>query len=300
MLIHFYTTQGKRSYQEDTYIIKNYITSDNICSHTDNLNRLKVDLLGVFDGHGGGNISETISNILPPYFYKQNLCNDNTPKPTDKYNHYITTVFDHIQNELNSKHTKSSTQGSTVCLCIIYEFNNKKYVTSIWTGDSRAISCNQKLISESLTLDHKPNNLLERLRIESLGGHITCYKNDVSRVNGVLAVSRSLGDFDQKTYIEHKPDINHFICNYKFIVIATDGLWDVMDNQMVVDFIIEAIIFNQQILNSSRMRKCDNNIASKLADKAIELGSSDNITIIIYFIDSNYTDYQKYFCNYIK
>ncbi len=294
MIYHLYTTQGNRPYQEDVYIIKNYLSNDLSLTETENFSRLNVDLFGVFDGHGGGEISKAVSKTLPQYFYKQNMMNDNCPKPISKYTNYIVSTFDNLQNDLNAKHSKSTLQGTTVCLCLVYDFKGKKYITAMWTGDSRAIACNQKLIAESLTLDHKPDMPLERFRIQKLGGEITFEKNDVPRINGVLAVSRALGDFDQKKYVEHKPDVNHYYCDYKFIVVATDGLWDVMDNQTVCNIIYENIINNPKILECNKTKKSDTNIATKLADKAIELGSDDNITIIIYFLDTNINDYIKY------
>jgi serine/threonine protein phosphatase PrpC len=294
MIIHSYSTQGKRPYQEDKYIIKKYYSLDITSSETENFNRLKVDIIGVFDGHGGGEISKTICETLPQYFYKQNMLINNIPRPIAEYNKYIVSTFNNFQNELNAKHNKSSSQGSTVCMCLIYEYKNKKYITAIWLGDSRAITCNQQLIANSLTLDHKPDSPLEIQRIKKLGGIVTFEKNDVPRVNGVLAVSKSLGDFDQKKFIDNIPSICHYSSNYKFIVNATDGLWDVMDNQSVINFVLNYIYENNDVLLSSKDNKSKSNIACKLAEKAIELGSEDNITIIIYFIDSDIKDYTKY------
>jgi serine/threonine protein phosphatase PrpC len=301
MIIHSYTTPGNRPYQEDTYVIKKYLSQNNsTATETENFSRLNVDLIGVFDGHGGGEVSKTVAKSLPAYFYKQNLMEDNIPKPNPKYDQYIISTFDNFQNLLNATHNKSTSQGSTVCMCVIYEYKNKKIVTSIWSGDSRAMGCNQKLIAESLTLDHKPDNPLEINRIKSLGGTVTFEANDVPRINGVLAVSRSLGDFDQKQFVEHKPDINHNICNYKFIVVATDGLWDVMNNQQVTDFVLSIIFENPDVLSGSRTNKSENNIACKLAEQAIKMGSDDNITIIVYFADHNKDDYLKYIKCYEK
>jgi serine/threonine protein phosphatase PrpC len=293
---HSYTTQGNRNYQEDTYVIKNYLNEDNRenLTETQNFNRLNVNLFGVFDGHGGGEISKAVSKLLPSYFYKQNFLKDNVPKPINSYNKYIVSAFDDIQNQLNATHSKSTLQGSTVCLCLIYQYNGKNIVTSFWSGDSRAIACNKKLIAESLTLDHKPECPLERQRIKRLGGTVTFEKGDVPRINGVLAVSRSIGDFDQKKFVEHKPDITHNLCNYKFIVVATDGLWDTMSNQMVVDFVLNEIFDNPKILLSDMSRKSENNIASKLAEEAIRLGSDDNITVIVQFFDVDLENYLKY------
>jgi len=289
MTIHSYTTQGKRPYQEDRLIIKNYLNESNIAdSETQTFTRFPMDFLGIFDGHGGPTISETLSNTLPAYFYKENIMSNNKPTPTSKYNEYILSTFDYIQNELNAKNNKSSSQGSTVCLALIYNFKNKKYLTTIWSGDSRAIACNKNFIAESLTLDHKPDSPLELSRIKKLGGTVSFEENDVPRINGVLAVSRSMGDFDQKKFVEHKPDVLHYLCNnYKFIIVASDGLYDSMNNQQIIDFVLMMIYEHPSSITMSCNNKNKFNIAAKLASKAIELGSDDNVSIIIYFIDND-------------
>jgi len=294
MYIHSYTTQGKRPYQEDRFVIKNYLSklsnSNNTTSETENFSRLPIDFLCVFDGHGGPAISETLSKTLPSYFYKQNIINDNTPRPHPKYNEYVVSTFDQIQNELNAKHNKSSLQGSTVCMALIYMYKDKKYLTTAWSGDSRAIACNNNYIAENLTLDHKPDAPLEMLRIKKLGGTVSFESNDVPRINGILAVSRSMGDFDQKQCVEHKPDVLHYSCNnYKFIIVASDGLYDSMNSQQIVDFVLSSIIEQPNSL-SNQSTKNNLNIASKLAHKAIELGSDDNVSIIIYFNTDKFFD----------
>ena len=126
-------------------------------------------------------------------------------------------------------------------------------------------------------------------RIKKLGGKVSFEPNDVPRINGVLAVSRSMGDFDQKQFVEHKPDVLHYMCNnYKFIIVASDGLYDSMNNQQIIDFVINSITEQPTSISSSRNNKNELNIAAKLALKAIELGSDDNVSVIIYFIDDNY------------
>lgn len=283
MVIHSYTTNGKRSYQEDSFNIIQNIKPTN--TDITSIKKHNIDFISVFDGHGGPDISNTLQYSMFPYFLNQNLSIDNTPKPTSKFSKYIIDVFSQIQTDLNAKHNSSTAQGSTVCLCIIYKYNNKLFISSAWCGDSRACACNHSSIAIPLTLDHKPNYFKERKRIEALGGFISLNKHDVPRVNNVLAVSRSMGDFDQKQFIDHTPDITHYICDFKFIVIATDGLWDVMDNQMVVDFVLELLDNSPSLCSSSKNKKSNSNIAFLLSEKAIELGSSDNITIIVYFVD---------------
>jgi hypothetical protein len=60
-----------------------------------------------------------------------------------------------------------------------------------------------------------------------------------------------------------------------------------MNNQQIVDFVLTCVSDNPNILSKNQNNKNNLNIASKLATKAMELGSEDNITVIIYFNDNN-------------
>ena len=67
-------------------------------------------------------------------------------------------------------------------------------------------------------------------------------------------------------------EVNNIGNNDKFIIIACDGLWDVIDNQSAIDFIKVLLNKNKNI-----------NYAKELALHAYSKGSTDNITVIIYF-----------------
>jgi hypothetical protein len=80
----------------------------------------------------------------------------------------------------------------------------------------------------------------EKRRIKNLGGTITHYpKGDDPRIKG-LSVSRAFGDFNAEPYLTNMPDIFRYKLdkNDKFIVFACDGLWEVLQNQDVVNFIL--------------------------------------------------------------
>lgn len=109
-------------------------------------------------------------------------------------------------------------------------------------GDSRAVACwNGR--TDPLSHDHKPSDELESKRIRAAGGWV-----ELNRVNGNLALSRALGDFlfkrNSKKSVEEQivtalpdvqvRDIDH---DLEFIVLACDGIWDVMTNKEVVSFI---------------------------------------------------------------
>ena len=88
-------------------------------------------------------------------------------------------------------------------------------------------------------------------------------------------MSRAFGDVDCIPYVTHIPQIFKYKINSsdKFLIFACDGLWDVINNQDVVDFI------NDKISNNFT-----GNYAKELADHAYNKGSMDNITVIIYLL----------------
>lgn len=109
-------------------------------------------------------------------------------------------------------------------------------------GDSRAVASFGGRV-DALSLDHKPSNEAESKRIVAAGGWV-----EFNRVNGNLALSRALGDFvfkrndkksQQEQIVTAYPDVQVRDINeeLEFVVIACDGIWDVMTNEEVVAFI---------------------------------------------------------------
>ncbi len=83
-----------------------------------------------------------------------------------------------------------------------------------------------------LTRDHKPNVDSEKAYIESVGGFVS----DSNRVNGVLAVSRSIGAKGLKPFVRSEPEgsiSSRFILKGKIIILSTDGVFDLLSNQEV-------------------------------------------------------------------
>ena len=83
-----------------------------------------------------------------------------------------------------------------------------------------------------LSIDHKPNSKEERQRIENAGGVVVWA--GTWRVGGVLAVSRAFGDRPLKRFVIPTPDIKQeqLTSDDEFIILASDGLWDVVSNQV--------------------------------------------------------------------
>ncbi|KAG7160672.1 phosphatase 1L-like [Homarus americanus] len=118
--------------------------------------------------------------------------------------------------------------------------------------------------------------LKERRRIKEAGGFITF--TGVWRVAGILATSRALGDFplkEPRKLITAEPDVLTFsLRDHKahFVILATDGLWDVLSNE-------EAVAFVREHIHEPDFG------AKSLTLHAYYRGSQDNITVAILNID---------------
>lgn len=119
-----------------------------------------------------------------------------------------------------------------------------------------------------LSHDHKASDPLEQKRIKDSGGFVS---ND--RVNGILAIARSLGDHEMKEWVIGTPYISRIVLRPdedKLIVLACDGVWDVLGDEEVVRI--------AESLEDPMVA------ATKISDKALEEGSSDNISTMVVYL----------------
>jgi serine/threonine protein phosphatase PrpC len=264
MNIYSISKKGMREHNEDYETI--YINSNN-----NDIKSKKINIFGIYDGHGGKYISKYLSEKIPDYFKKNDVQYPLSGR-------YVRNVFKEIQNDLEKNHSSYSEYcGSTCLLAIDYIHEQKRFIDIINLGDSRCvISRGNK--ANIITSDHKPNWPTEKERIKKMGGEI--YFDGADWRIGDLSVSRAFGDLDNKPYISCVPDIYRYKLSKKdqFMVLACDGLWDVMDGQYVVNFIITNCYDSEY----NRINK-KTNIARLLAENALKKGSTDNITIIIVF-----------------
>lgn len=145
-----------------------------------------------------------------------------------------------------------------------------------WLGDSQVVLC--KAGQPYLLMDpHKPDREDERQRIEALGGCVVFF--GAWRVNGSLSVSRAIGDAEHKPYISGEPDTEELDLegDEDFLILACDGLWDVIKPSEAVDAV-------RQYLAEGGDRA---SVAKCLVDGAKEAGSSDNISVVVVFLDSH-------------
>ena len=148
-------------------------------------------------------------------------------------------------------------------------------------GDTRMI-VSRKGIAYQVTEDHKPSNPMETARIKNANGFI-CN----NRVLGVLGVARSFADFKYKSNPEFPaeqqlvtacPDITEMNnSSVEFIVLASDGVWDLMTNQEVVNFVKSRMdeLSPLQNICEDLLKKC------KIPIYTLTGISQDNMTVLI-------------------
>lgn len=169
-----------------------------------------------------------------------------------------------------------------------------------------------------ITQDHKSTDASEIERIKAAGG--TMIRN---RVMGILAVARSLGDHGLKEFVIAKPFLSSTVVkiadfdrdddnmmggsdyhgnsnvqsvtsissnntnskssisnppytNGEFLIVACDGLWDVIEDDEAVDAV------HAHVAKNGMASRTD--VASVLVDEALERGSTDNITVVVYWL----------------
>ncbi|XP_014671598.1 PREDICTED: protein phosphatase 1E-like [Priapulus caudatus] len=144
-----------------------------------------------------------------------------------------------------------------------------------WCGDSQLILVRDNSRPVSVINPHRPDRTDERRRIESAGGDVKWF--GTWRVDGLLSVSRAIGDRCYKPYVTAEPDVisMELTPSDSYMVMACDGLWDVVKPSEIPRLV------------SKEMRATGDRsaVASKLVDHARALGSADNISAIVVFFD---------------
>ncbi|CAI4230437.1 unnamed protein product [Auanema sp. JU1783] len=191
----------------------------------------------VYDGHGGPRVSQYAGinlhkQVLQTKEYKEGNLVGSLRKG-------FLALDDQMRQD---EEMKDDASGTTAVVVLIK--NKVLYCGNV--GDSRAVVsvCGE---ARPLSFDHKPANDIESKRIIAAGGWV-----EFNRVNGNLALSRALGDFwfkknekmpPEEQIVTAYPEVikDELTEDHEFMVLACDGIWDVMSNQEVVDFIRERL-----------------------------------------------------------
>ena len=297
----------KKVNQDNYFIFKNFVQGfDNI-------------FMGVCDGHGyyGHEVSGYIKENLPMdlnHLIKTKKLNVST----DDLSSVIKTAFV-LENKslLRNRQIDSDLSGST-CISVIYT-PQKLVIANL--GDSRCIlgKCiekqnleekdeiigeknnkNLKWVAENLSRDHKPTIPEEAERILRVGGRIRPMKDDDGEFIGPLrvymkdkdmpglAMTRSFGDYFGSTAgVISEPEVTEYFFKPedKFIVLASDGLFEFIESQEIVDII-------KDYYDKNDIVGCCEYLYKESTRKWIqeEEDTVDDITMILVFFDDLYDE----------
>jgi len=179
-----------------------------------------------------------------------------------------------------------SFSGTTSVCCFVDVKDKSVTLTCGNLGDSRCVFYKKDEVIP-MSIDQKPNKPKEKKRIEDSGSCVM-----FGRVNGSLAVSRAFGDYRYKNKENLKPEEQSVIAfpevkqekfdisnELNILVLACDGLWDVMKNEEVIEYINKKLQEKEEKEeNEEKLEK----IAKDIVTYAIQdRKSQDNVTCII-------------------
>ncbi|CAE7294714.1 unnamed protein product [Symbiodinium natans] len=258
----------------------------------------------VFDGHSGSLCVDIMMDWLPRNLQK---CLSAKPTLTEEHLKQAVTEACVLTDDefLNKAREREALDGTTMILCLIWpdeglrgesqpKSKNRLLVANL--GDSRAVLGRQqagRLGAVRLSDDHKPGRPDEQRRIESNGGVVDMqgvwrvFTPGPATFGGRsllwgLAVSRAFGDLLMKepqrygctgctgALVSAMPEITMYDLNAnedRFLVLACDGVWDVLDDE-------EAVLVCAE-------HKTADLAAHALIRRAFELGSDDNLTAVV-------------------
>ena len=221
------------------------------------------DFFAVFDGHGGQSVAE-FAAIHAPRVIEQALAAGEDASATSIFPAAFRALNSEIQQSLGEEAMES---GSTAVIAIIK--GDTLCVANV--GDSRAV-LERAGRAERLTIDHKPSEPDEKARIESLGGTVVSLRG-VDRLDGNLAVARSFGDLAFAPRLSVEPYTNEVPLQEtdRALILACDGLWDVVSDQEAIDYVIRVCSRGGTAVLA----------AEKLRDESLERGSRDNISVMV-------------------
>ncbi|KAL8244538.1 hypothetical protein R6Q59_010796 [Mikania micrantha] len=264
-----HTDIGPRKSNEDEHI-----RIDDVSSQLGSLYPLPhpCSFYAVFDGHGGSEAASYLKEHAMRLFFIESDLPQTSNIDDDMFLQELENchcrAFLLADQALADECSISSYCGTTALTALILG----KHLVTASAGDCRAVLC-RKGVAVQLSQDHRPCYLEERIRVEALGGFIKD-----GYLNGELAVTRALGDWHMKSPsytspLIAMPDVRQTVLtdDDEFLIIACDGIWDVMSNQEAVGFVRRHL----------RLYDDPDCCARELVNQALRRDTSDNLTAIV-------------------
>ncbi|EGN98389.1 hypothetical protein SERLA73DRAFT_183367 [Serpula lacrymans var. lacrymans S7.3] len=229
----------------------------------------------VYDGHGGGSVARFAGKHVHKRLVTEEAYREK------RYEEALKRAFLGTDEDLLADPAHTRDPSGCTAVAALVSSDGKIYVAN--AGDSRSV-ISVKGEVKPLSFDHKPSSETEKARIVGAGGYV-----EYGRVNGNLALSRALGDFEfkknyslipQKQIITSDPDVTvHSVTEEdEFLVLACDGIWDCLSSQQVVDYIRLKVSEGKELSAIGEML-CDHCLAPDTSSGA-GIGC-DNMTVLI-------------------
>lgn len=247
-----------------------------------------VHFFGVFDGHGGHHVSALCKENMHVIMEEELMRVKHTGGEVEElWRTAINRSFERMDEMAKSLcqceglentgvcrfHPQLSLVGSTAVVSLL----TPEYIIVANCGDSRAVLCyDGKAVP--LSVDHKPEREDERSRIEGCGGQVVFGANG-ARVEGILAMSRAIGDRFLKQVVTWEPEYSFWKRNGgdMSLILASDGLWDVLSSEMSCEVVHEC----QQEDRKTTASSTSTSAAALLVRLAVGRRSTDNISVIV-------------------
>ena len=220
-------------------------------------NMKDFNIFSVMDGHGvnGHLVSRFVTKYFTSFFKNNKKMNSNKNEDEVYYrlkkndSDILTRAFRHAERDIEKNSDIDANFSGTTCVMVL-QVGEKILCANV--GDSRAIMVkeNNKIIP--LSIDQKPDDPEETKRIVENGGEISQFEEDGEKSGQFrvwkkgeeypgIAMSRSIGDFIATTlgvvpvpkFLDEKVD-----SDTKFIVVASDGVWEFLENQKVAEIVM--------------------------------------------------------------
>jgi len=262
--------QGRRPEMEDGFVFVDQFGG-----------RPTSGYFAVYDGHGGRQVVDFVTAQLHENVLRELRQTNSVPDA-------LVQAFQATDEEMVRRNIMTS--GCTACVCLLQEERHAKVIYTAHLGDSRAVMARGGNATRLTSMtDHKATDPLEAKRVIEAGGQIF---ND--RVNGMLAMTRALGDHVLKMpilpndVVSNVPDITSTDLSSQdsFVIVACDGLWDVMNDQQGVELVNECLRELTPIARrlEAEGRSVSEILARMLVEEALARGSGDNISCLVIFL----------------
>ncbi|CAK8563845.1 unnamed protein product [Lathyrus sativus] len=264
-----YADIGPRGSMDDEHIL-----IDDLACHLGFVFKCPIPsaFYAIFDGHGGPEAAAFVKrNAMRLFFEDADMLQsyDTDAFFLEKLEVSHRRAFIRADLALADEQSVSSSCGTTALTALVLG----RHLLVANAGDCRAVLCKRGAAVE-MSQDHRPSYLPERRRVEELGGFI-----DDGYLNGYLSVTRALGDWDLKfplgaaSPLIAEPDVQLVTLTEEdeFLIIACDGIWDVISSQVAVSLVRRGLRRHNDPQQSAR----------DLVKEALRLNTSDNLTVVV-------------------